>query len=250
MLVVMFLTIALYIVTTLTMYDPELGESLNAMMESMPEMFAAFGMAEPSTTLIGFMLNYLYGFLLTLFPFILIVILANKLMVRYLDRGTMSYLLATPHSRTSIVCSLIAAFIALLAALMVLTTLTEIVSTELMFPGELDINELLITNIGLFALWIFLAGLCFLSACLFSHAGAALWVGAGLGIVFFLMQMIANVGEDFEFLNSFNPVILFDYYGLVAGDESAYIQTAVLAGLGIALFAVAVVVFNRRDLSV
>ena len=36
------------------------------------------------------MLNYLYGFLLTIFILVLILVMANKLMVRYLDRGAMA----------------------------------------------------------------------------------------------------------------------------------------------------------------
>lgn len=66
-----------------------------------------------------------------------------------------------------------------------------------------------------------MAGLCFLSACLFSNATAALWVGGGLNILFFLMQMVSQVGDKFEFLKNVNPLTLFDYYGLAAGDASA-----------------------------
>ena len=66
--------LAMYIGVIVSMYDPELGESLDAMMQSMPEMFAAFGMSVQATTLIDFMLNYLYGFLLTIFILVLILI--------------------------------------------------------------------------------------------------------------------------------------------------------------------------------
>ena len=53
-------------------------------------------MSVQATTLIDFMLNYLYGFLLTIFILVLILIVANKLMVRYLDRNAMAYLRNTP----------------------------------------------------------------------------------------------------------------------------------------------------------
>ena len=99
--------LAMYIGTIVAMYDPKLGKSLDAMMQSMPELFAAFGMSMQATTLLEFMLNYLYGFLLTIFILVLILVMANKLMVRYLDRGAMAYLLATPNSRTRIACTMI-----------------------------------------------------------------------------------------------------------------------------------------------
>ena len=79
---IVYAVLVMYIAVVVSMFDPELGKSLDMMMASMPELFAAFGMATQATTLTDFMLNYLYGFLLTMFSFVLIVIMANKLMVR------------------------------------------------------------------------------------------------------------------------------------------------------------------------
>ena len=247
---IVFAVLVMYIAVIVLMYDPELGESLDMMMASMPELFAAFGMAEQAATLTDFMLNYLYGFLLTIFPFVLIVIMANKLMVRYLDRGTMSYLLATPNSRTRIAATLAGVMVALLAVLAVLVTLAEMGCAELMFPGDLDAEGIVRANVGMLALWVFLAGMCFLSACLFSNAGAALWVGGGAGILFFLMQMVSQVGDKLEFLEKANPLTLFDYYGLAANEGEAWLGAAALAVMGVALFAAAVAVFDRRNLSI
>ena len=230
--------LAMYIGVIVSMYDPELGESLDAMMQSMPEMFAAFGMSVQATTLIDFMLNYLYGFLLTIFILVLILIVANKLMVRYLDRSAMAYLLATPNSRTRIALTMVGVMVTILGF------------AEALFPGELDMQALMQVNAGLLALWLAMAGLCFLSACLFSNATAALWVGGGLNILFFLMQMISQVGDKFEFLKNVNPLTLFDYYGLAAGDASAVGGAIALAVGAVALFAVAVAAFDRRDLSI
>lgn len=242
--------LAMYIGMIVSMFDPKLGESLDLMMQSMPEIFAAFGMATQATTLIDFMLNYLYGFLLTVFILVLILIMANKLMVRYLDRGAMAYLLATPNSRTRIALTMIGVMVAILAGLMVVVTALEAGFAEALFPGELDMQALLQVNAGLLALWLAIAGLCFLSACLFSNATAALWAGGGLSILFFLMQMASKVGDKFEFLDNVNPLTLFDYYGLTAGDASAVGGAIALAAAAVALFAAAVVVFDRRNLSI
>ena len=132
--------LAMYIGVIVSMYDPELGESLDAMMQSMPEMFAAFGMSVQATTLIDFMLNYLYGFLLTIFILVLILIVANKLMVRYLDRGAMAYLLATPNSRTRIALTMVGVMVTILVALMAVVTSLEAGFAEALFPGELDMQ--------------------------------------------------------------------------------------------------------------
>ena len=242
--------LALYIGMIISMFDPELGESLDAMMQSMPEVFAAFGMSTQTTTLIDFMLNYLYGFLLTAFVLVLVLIMANKLMVRHLDRGSMAYLLATPTSRVRIAGTMIGVMTTVLAALAVLVTALEMGFAETLFPGELDFEALAWVNAGLLALWLAMAASCFLSACLFSNAAAALWTGGGLWILFFLMQMVSQVDDDFEFLENINPLTLFDYYGLAASDASAIGGAVVLAMSAVALFAAAVAVFTRRDLSV
>ena len=77
-----------------------------------------------------------------------------------------------------------------------------------------------------------------------------MWTGGGLWILFFLMQMVSQVDDDFELLESINPLTLFDYYGLAASDASAAWGAAALAVSAVALFTAAVTVFTRRDLSV
>ena len=60
--------ISMYSSVVVLMFDPKLGESLNVMAESMPEVFAAFGMMNAGATLIEFVANYLYGFILIVIP--------------------------------------------------------------------------------------------------------------------------------------------------------------------------------------
>lgn len=242
--------LALYVVMIVSMFDPSLGESLTLMMQSMPELFSAFGMSKPSTTLLDFLLNYLYGFLLTAFPLVLVLILVNKLVVRYLDRGTMAYLLATPVSRVRIACTLAGVLVSMLVLLLAVMWMFEVGSSEFLFLGELDGMGLLRANAGLLGLWLAMAGLCFLSACLFSNASLALWAGGGMCILSFLVQMVSQVGDKFEYLKYATPLTLFDAYGLAANDTQAWIGAVVLYGVAAALFVVGVVVFSRRDLNI
>ena len=46
--------LTMYSVMIVMMFDPKLGDSLRMMAESMPEIFAAFGMADVGTTLLEF----------------------------------------------------------------------------------------------------------------------------------------------------------------------------------------------------
>ncbi|MEG1742074.1 MAG: ABC transporter permease, partial [Acetivibrio sp.] len=53
--------LTMYAWMIISMFDPKLGESLEEMAASMPQLFAAFGMMEAGTTLLEFISNYLYG---------------------------------------------------------------------------------------------------------------------------------------------------------------------------------------------
>ena len=79
--------LTMYSAVIVSMFDPKLGESLNLMAQSMPELFAAFGMASPGVTMLDFLVNYLYGFLYLVFPLVLVLLLVNRLLARYLERG-------------------------------------------------------------------------------------------------------------------------------------------------------------------
>lgn len=84
-------------------YDPELGAGINVMAESMQEFFAVFGMENPGVTLLDFLNNYLYGFILIIIPFIYTIILSYKLVSKYIDKASMAYLLNTYYSRSNII---------------------------------------------------------------------------------------------------------------------------------------------------
>ena len=111
-LLVITAVLALYIVSIAYMFDPEVADNLDAVMAAMPDLFAAFGMANMSTNMTDFMLNYLYGFLFTWVPLLLIMMMVNRMLVRPIDRGSMACLLATPASRLRIAGSFAACMVA------------------------------------------------------------------------------------------------------------------------------------------
>ncbi len=249
-LLIFMAVLTLYSSMIVSMFDPKLGESLTMMMESMPGIFAAVGMSNPGSTLIEFLVNYLYGFLFIVFPLIFIIITSNKLVALYIDRGSMAYLLATPNKRRKIVST--QAFVLLLGilALTVYVTMLCIGASEAMFPGELDISKFILLNVGLYGLLVFLAGVCFCASCIFNDSKGAIGIGAGLAIAFLLIQMVFQVGKKFEFLKYFTPMTLFDADGIIAGEARAVGMFCILYAAGIVLFIIGIEVFCKRDISV
>lgn len=248
LLVIIAGVLAMYSLVIATMYDPELGESLAMMEKAMPQLFAAFGMSGAGATLVEFLANYLYGFLFIVFPLVLAILLANRLLVQRLDRGAMAWLLATPVSRLRVILTL--------AAVQAVSLLLEVawgagvcaVASRLLFPGELDAQRFVQLNLGLAPLILLFGAICFCSGCVFSSTRLALGGGAGLCVAFMLLQMLSQVGEKWEWLRLCTPLTLFDAKALAAGDGSLWPAAALLAA-ALVLYGVGAAVFCRRDLS-
>ena len=99
MLLVFSAIILMYVVCVIWMYDPEMMKSLKQMHDSMPHVMSAAGMDVTSTTLIGFLISYLYGFILLVFPMIFIILRSRNLLAGKVDKINMASLLAAPVSR-------------------------------------------------------------------------------------------------------------------------------------------------------
>ena len=188
--------VILYACVIIGMYDPELGESLALMRDAMPELFAAFGMADQGTMLLEFVVNYLYGFLLVVLPLVLVAVLASRLVVRHIERGSISYLLAQPIGRTRLMLSQAGVLAFCLVLLMVVLTAFELVAAQAMFPGELAVSDLVAVNAAMFCLWLFLSGACWVGACALPNVTAARWAGVALCSLFVLVQMLSGVGTS------------------------------------------------------
>ena len=239
--------LALYASVILTMYDPELGESLAMMKDAMPQLFAAFGMSDPGSTLTEFLANYLYGFLFLVLPLVMLILLANRLMVSYLDRGTMACLLSTPNPRPKIAGSQ-ALFLAGSAVLTAVYAggLCSLLSVA-MYPGELAAGPFFRLNLTLAALLCLLGSICFLGVCALPDSRRGLSLGGGLCVVFILLQMLAQSGEKWEWLKYLTPLTAFDTAALSSGGGSLW-PTLGLAGAALLLYCAGIWVFTRRDL--
>lgn len=240
--------LTLYTSVIVAMFDPKLGESLNAMKESMPQIFAAFGMTDPGLTLLDFLTNYLYGFIFIVIPFIYIIIMCHRLMSRYIDKGSMAYLLATPHTRTHVMLTQLGVLLSGLMGLILYAVLLIIGCSTMLFDESMEIGKFLMTNVGLFSVHLFFACICYLCACCFNETKFSIGIGAGIGIASILIQMLSQVSDKMEFLKYMTPLTLFDAKGLQLFEQSAIIGMATLFAASLVAIVFAQVCFKKRDL--
>lgn len=250
MLIIFMGVLTMYATMIISMFDPEMGDSLRTMAESMPEVFAAFGMADVGTTLLEFVTGYLYGILLTAFPAVYIIILANRLVAKYIDNGSMVYLLAVPEKRSKIVRTQMIFMVSSLLILEIFVLAVVLITSHFMFPGDLDIPGFLRANAGLFGLWVMFGGVCFLTSCVFNETKVTLGFSSAVVIYALLVQMISQVGDKFEKLKYATPMTLFNVDGLISNEQMAWITCGIMYGVGILCYIIAGQVFKRKNMPI
>jgi ABC-2 type transport system permease protein len=250
MLLVFLAIIALYVYVIITMYDPVQMKLLDGYVEAMPEMMAAFGMTAGATTLLGFISSYLYGFMLLIVPMVFTIMCANRLIARYVERGAMVSLLAAPVTRPTVAFTQMKVLLAGIFTILAFTTILEIATAQAYFPNQLEIGKLLLLNFGLLGLQFFIGGVCFLSSCLFSDGKYSLGFGAGIPLLMYVFQAMANMGGDAANAKYLTVLTLFDHNGILAGKSSAMWGIAILWLGAVVLFGAAIRIFARKDLSI
>lgn len=240
--------IAVYVFSLLAMYNPALEESLIALEKSMPEVLAVFGMQNRGTTLLDFIVNYLYRFVLVVTPFIYTTIMCYKLVAKYEEKGAMAYLLNSHYSRKQVIVTQGINLLLGVSVMIIFTTVLTILSCAFMFQGELDIAGFLILNLGLLILQIFLATFCFMFTCLFAEIKYSIGLGAGIGSLFIMTQMVSQV-YDSKLLRYCNPLSLFNPDQIIKYNPTALLCIGICLILSILFFVIAVNGFKRKDLA-
>lgn len=240
--------LTMYISVIIPMFDPEIGNTLAEFEKAMPEMMAAFGMNNPGTTLIEFMNSYLFGFLFIVFPMIFEIIIANKLIARYVDKGSMAYLLATPNKRSKIAVTQGVFLLLAIGALVLFITVASITSSQIYFPGDLDINKFLLMIFGLYCLHIAISGLGFFASSISNDTKLSYSISAGIPIGFFIIQLLGNMGGKLENFKYFTIFSLYDTNKLINGEASGTYMILILLGIGILLYIIGILRFSKRDL--
>lgn len=247
-LILIFLAIlTLYSVSIVYMYDPKTTSAFEEMAKSMPEVMKAFGMASVGSNLTEYIANYLYGFIILMFPIIFIIILGNKLVISYVDKGSMAYLLATPNKRVKIAFTQAVFMWVASAILLIYTTGIIIFFSNSLHGGDLDIKTFIIINVSLYFIQIAVSGICFFASCISNDIKLYFTIGAGVPILFYLLQALANVGDKLKNLKYFTLFTLFNTGDIIAG-KSLIIPIGVSLIIALVFYGAGIYIFSKKDL--
>lgn len=250
LLIIFMLILTMYVSIIMSMYDPEYLDALGDFYLLMPEIMDAVGMDFQSGSMIDFMISYLYGFVLLVFPLVFSIFRAHGLVAKYVDDASIVPLLGAPVKREKFIDTQISVLVLGLLILIGYTSLLQILIAHYRFPDLLVYEDLLRLNLGLLALHLFIASICFLASCIFSDAKNSLTWGAGVPSVMFVISMLANAGGKAENAKYFTFFTLFQAQGLAAGEAEAYRGALILVIGSLLLFALGRFIFARKDLHI
>ena len=242
--------ITIYAAMIVGMYDKESLDLLEGFTKTMPEIMAMFGMHTQSNSLMSFLVTYLYGFLYLLIPLIVTIIVSNKLVAAYVDNGSMAYLLASQNSRKTIIITQIKVLGTIIFTLITFATLFTLISSELMYPGELLLNQFLFLNINLLIFHLFIGSICFLASTIANETKYSLMFGAGIPLISYLIQMLVNIGGKLENLKYITVFSLFQPFEIINKTNNTYIMMLIMIIITIFLYTLSVKIFEKKDISV
>lgn len=249
--IIMMVIWCFYFSIMVSMFDPDGLEAWDEMLEMMPEGFLkAVGWEMLGSSLVEVLGSTMYGFLVFLFPMVISVVVNHRLIATHVDKGSMSYLLATPNSRTKIAQTQALFSLASITVFFLIATGFGILVAQAMFPGELAIGKFLLLNLYALLLYYVIGGIGYFASCLANESKHSLSLGLGLPVAFLVLQMLGNAGDKFSWIGNLSLFALFDPDKLIGGSNFAWIGMLVFVALAAALYYGAIAIFNRRDLHV
>lgn len=240
-----------YSIIIISMFDPNDMSAITdiAEFEFSPELLKAFGFDLSVTALTGFLASFLYGMIMLAFPMIAYIILGNRLIASMVDKGSMSCLLSTPISRKKVALTQAIFLVTSITFIIMIITTFMLIFCQIMHPGHLDIGYFIKLNFGLLLLHLALSSICFCSSCIFNESSKSLLFGAGIPILFFIIQMLANSGEKVANLKYITLFTLFNPNNIING-ESVWLNFTTLFIIGVLLYSIGIIRFNKKDLPI
>lgn len=162
----------------------------------------------------------------------------------------MAYLLASQNNRKTIIITQIKVLGTIIFTLITFATIFTLITSELMYPGELPLNQFLFLNLNLLIFHLFIGSICFLASTIANETKYSLMFGAGIPLISYLIQMLVNVGGKLENLKYVTIFSLFQPFEIINNTNNTYIMMIILTIITIFIYILAIKIFENKDISV
>ena len=218
------------------------------MLEIYPkELMAAFGItgdfAAPGT----FINSYIYQFLWPLVAALAGILLATRVATDA-DTGFLDLPLSSRLPRMRYLGATILAQAVGLAALSALTILAIVIVDRFIEP-DFDVVRLALAGVHAFAMAAAISGVTTVLAVVLLDRGRAGGIAAAILILMYLLNVIAQLSPDVESLETISAFHYFDLKALIDAGTYPVGDSLLFAAFAIGGWALALVLFRRRDLA-
>jgi hypothetical protein len=224
------------------------AEEWEKLLEIYPkELLIAFGIeanfADPGVFLSGYVYNFLWPFVAAIGA----IVLGTRVAVDA-DRGFLDIVLSTRLARTRHLAGSIATQ-ALALALLAVAMVAAIVGADQLIEPDFPTARVLASAIHAFAFGVAIAGPSTLVAVLLLDRGRAAGLVAGVLVIMYLFNVVAALAPDIKALGSVSAFHYFNVKDLIGKGIYPVADSLLLAGIGVAGWALALAAFRRRDLA-
>jgi ABC-2 type transport system permease protein len=252
-LILIFGAISLfYLILIASIYNPENLKNMEAALKMVPaDISATVGMDTIPTSLTDFIASYFYGFLIQLFLVIHVIILPVRLIVKYVDRGSMSFLLSTPNSRLKMIVTKVVYMAASLAVMVIIMTAPAMIYSVSSHPGALDIPAFLSLNFTTYLVALAMASISFFFSCLWNNVKYAAGSSTAVLTAFFIFALIGRYGHHegiYAIVESFSIFRLLQSREIAAGDINMVLNNGLLILITAIFIGGGLMAFKKKDL--
>ena len=218
-----------------------------SMIEAAPPPLQAFyGVdLQSASSPAGWLGLELYGFIL---PIVLVIIATGaggSIIGDEENSGTLELLLSSPVSRITILVHKTLAIEIQLALVATLVWLGILIGT-ILFPFDISLSKVFWASFMAWLLGGLMGCLALFVQSLTQSRSYAIGIGAGILLVSYLTNILSNAINSLEYLRY---VSTFHYYGgsdvLITGPY--WVHILVLSAVTVTLFALALIIFSKRD---
>ncbi len=224
----------------------KMGSSFDDMLKSMPALAGFLGDVATFTTIGGYVVSQLLSYM----PMVLAiyaVLAATSTITGEIESGTIDTLLSQPVPRWRVILEKYAAIVVSILAICVLFSAGMWIGA-LSVGQDVPVSTWLLAGLSVFPLTLFYGSIAFALACALRGRGIPLGVSVGLAVTGFILNGLAPLVES---LNAHRELTIYYLFTankpFTTGLDWAY--TSILLGGCVVLLAVAVVAFERRDIT-
>lgn len=237
----------------LVMTFPLLSDSqqFNDVINSLPpSLMEAFGIQGNLTNAVEYMAMNFYNSLYLYILMAYTIMTACQLVSRFVDRGSMAYLLSTPVTRRKVINTQAAVLVTGLIVMCLLTYLGGYFGI-LSFVNNDSFNLGVFTELNLIVLLIFLVigSYSFLFSCIYNEEKTALGAGFGVTLLFYGLDMASKLSDKLSWIKYFTIFTLYQPEKIMQGTYNTVSISLVLIVVSVIFFAASTFIFQKRDLS-